>query len=330
MHFLSPLRRYIALPGILGFFLGICRTAVAQPTGQVDTVYVDRHYHLAGSPREARYYTLQLKTARLPHGTVRYYYLDGNLAAEAAHQKGVREGETTYFYPGGNTRGTGSYSQDQQVGQWQWWYANGKPKLVQHYPEAVKPYHPDPAPKYRTESFWDSTGTPVLTNGTGAYVGYYDNGRPEEKGQFQNGYRQGQWTGYHENGQLYYEEEWRAGELVSGKSYSEDGAQSYSYRQPAEMPTYLGGLPGLTRYLSRTMKYPAAARKARIQGEVIVGFTVDRQGTVTDAKVLKPLFPDCDEEALRVVRGMEKWQPGKFRGQPLLVSYALPMRFVMQ
>lgn len=144
------------------------------------------------------------------------------------------------------------------------------------------------------------------------------------------GYRQGTWTGYHDNGQLYYEEEWKAGELVSGKSYSEDGTRSYTYRQPAQMPAYRGGLPGLTRYLSRTLRYPATARKARIRGEVIIGFTVDEQGDAVDAKVLKPLFPDCDEEALRTVRGMEKWEPGRFRGQPVRVNHSLPIRFVVQ
>ncbi len=330
MRFFSPLRRYMALPGILGFFLGVCLPAAAQPTGQVDTVYLDRHYHLARGPREARYYHLQLKEPGLVRGTVRYYYLDGILAAEVAYRKGVKEGETTYFYPNGNTRGTGSYSQDQQVGKWAWWYANGKPKLVQHYPEEVKPFQPDLAPRYQTESFWDSTGTPVFADGTGAYAGYHDNGRPEEKGQFVDGYRQGLWRGYHENGALYYEEEWKAGELVSGKSYSEDGTQSYTYRQPAEMPSHRGGLPGLARYLSRTMKYPASARKAGVQGEVVIGFVVDEQGTVTDAKVLEPLGGGCHEEAFRVVQGMEKWQPGRFRGQPLRVNYALPIRFVMQ
>ena len=264
------------------------------------------------------------------HGMIWYYYLDGSLAAEATYKKGVQEGEMTYLYPDGNTRGSGSYSQDQQVGPWQWWYANGKPKLVEQYPEQVKPYQPDPAPRYRTESFWDSTGTQVFANGTGAYVGYHDNGRPEEKGQFLDGYRQGQWTGYHENGQLYYEEEWKAGELVSGKSYSEDGTKSYTYRQPAEMPAYPDGLPGLTRYLSRTLRYPATARRVRMQGEVVIGFTVDEQGAVADAKVLKPLFPDCDEEALRVVRSMERWQPGRVKGRPVPVDYSLPLRFVMQ
>ncbi len=152
----------------------------------------------------------------------------------------------------------------------------------------------------------------------------------EEKGQFLDGYRHGQWTGYHENGQLYYEEEWRAGELVSGKRYSEDGAQSYTYRYAAEMPSHRGGLPGLARYLSRTMKYPVSARKAGVQSEVVIGFVVDEQGNVGNAKVLKPLGGGCDEEALRVVQGMEEWQPGQVKGQPVRVVYALPIRFVMQ
>jgi antitoxin component YwqK of YwqJK toxin-antitoxin module len=150
----------------------------------------------------------------------------------------------TYFYPNGNTRGAGNYDQNQQVGQWQWWYANGKPRLVQEYPEAVKPYEPDLAPRYRAKSFWDFTGTLVFSNGTGAYEGYHDNGRPEEKGQFLNGYQQGKWTGYHENGALYYEEEWEDGKLVSGKSYSEDGTQSYTYDHPAKCRPTGAACPG--------------------------------------------------------------------------------------
>ncbi len=320
----------IALLGAAGLFLAACFPALPQPTVPLDTVYLDRDYLQARNPREAKYYLLQLKDARLPHGIVRYYSLDGALAAEATYQKGVREGETTYFYPNGDTRGTGSYHQDQQVGKWQWWYANGKPKLVQEYPEAVKPYHPDPAPRYRAESLWDSTGTLVFSNGTGAYVSYHDNGRPESKGQFLDGYQHGTWTGYHDNGKLYYEEEWKAGELVSGKSYSEDGAQSYTYRRAAEMPAHPGGIPGLARYLSRTLRYPATARKERIGGEVVIGFTVDEQGSLADAKVLKPVGGGCDEEALRVVRGMEKWEPGRVKGRPVRVAYSLPIRFVMQ
>jgi TonB family protein len=329
MRFFS-LCRPLVLVGIAGLFLAAYLPAAAQPADQVDTVYLDKHYHRARNSGEARYYLLELKDARLPHGIIRYYYLDGGLAAEITYKKGVQEGETTYFYPNGNIRGTGSYRQDQQVGQWQWWYANGKLKLVQQYPEEVKPYQPDPAPRYQTESFRDSTGTLVFSDGTGAYVSYHDNGRLEEKGQFVDGYRHGPWTGYHEDGQLYYEEEWKAGELVAGKSYSEDGTQSYTYRQAAEMPAHRGGLPGLARYLSRTLRYPATARKARIQGEVVIGFTVDEQGAVVDAKVLKSLGGGCDEEALRVMRGMEKWEPGRVKGRPVMVAYILPLRFVMQ
>jgi hypothetical protein len=81
----------IARLGVAGLLLAACLPAAAQPTDQVDTVYLDRHYHLVKNSREARYYLLRLKDARLPHGIIRYYYLDGALAAEATYQKGRRE-----------------------------------------------------------------------------------------------------------------------------------------------------------------------------------------------------------------------------------------------
>ncbi len=294
----------------------------------VDTVFVDKSYHTVENRKEAKYFRMQARGKELLHGIVRFYYLDGVLAAESQYVKGSKEGSFTSFYPNGATRAEGNMRNSQEVGKWQWWYANGKPMQVQYYPEEVPRIITGPR-TYRMESFWDSTGRQMVTSGTGAYYFCYDNGKLEHKGQFLNGAPHGKWLGYHENGKPYYEEEWKEGELVSGKSYSEEG-RTYTYEQIREMPTYQGGHQGLYKYLGHTIRYPDQARKNRIMGEVRISFTIAKDGSVTDARVIQSVGSGCDEEALRVVEGMKGWNPGKNRGQSIAVNYILPLRFTLQ
>ena len=94
-----------------------------------------------------------------------------------------------------------------------------------------------------------------------------------------------------------------------------------------EMPEYPGGMSELMKYLSTNMRYPKEAQSKGIQGRVIVQFVVEKDGSITDAKVMKPVDPQLDAEALRVVNAMPKWTPGKQRGKAVRVRYTLPVMF---
>lgn len=96
------------------------------------------------------------------------------------------------------------------------------------------------------------------------------------------------------------------------------------------MPEFPGGIEKLYAYLQANMKYPQMARESGIQGTVYVTFVVEKDGSVTDIKVLRGIGGGCDEEAIRVVRSMPKWNPGKQRGKPVRVQYNLPVRFILQ
>lgn len=97
-----------------------------------------------------------------------------------------------------------------------------------------------------------------------------------------------------------------------------------------EMPSFPGGDAALMKYLSNNIKYPAIAKDAGIQGTVFVTFVVDEKGDVKDVKVLRSLGGGTDEEAVRVVKGMPKWSPGKQRGKAVKVQYNLPIRFTLR
>ena len=97
-----------------------------------------------------------------------------------------------------------------------------------------------------------------------------------------------------------------------------------------EMPEFKGGEKAMLNYIGKKINYPSAAQRENIQGLVVVTFVVAPNGEIRDAEVLKGLGYGTDEEALRVVRGMPNWKPGKQNGRPVAVRYTLPIRFSMR
>jgi protein TonB len=90
------------------------------------------------------------------------------------------------------------------------------------------------------------------------------------------------------------------------------------------------GQAGLFQYLSNTIQYPVVAEENGVQGRVIVTFVVERDGSITDVKVVKSVDPSLDREAVRVVRSMPKWTPGKQKGDAVRVKYTMPVTFRLQ
>ena len=94
-----------------------------------------------------------------------------------------------------------------------------------------------------------------------------------------------------------------------------------------QMPIFPGGDAAMMKYLSENVKYPALAIKAQEQGRVVVSFTVEKDGAISDVKVARSVTPSLDAEAVRVVKAMPKWTPGKQDGQLVRVRYNVPVSF---
>ena len=97
-----------------------------------------------------------------------------------------------------------------------------------------------------------------------------------------------------------------------------------------EMPSFPGGQGALMSFLSSNIKYPVVAQENGVQGRVIVGFVVERDGSITDVKVMRSVDPSLDREAQRVVRAMPRWKPGKQNGSAVRVKYTVPVVFRLQ
>jgi len=91
-----------------------------------------------------------------------------------------------------------------------------------------------------------------------------------------------------------------------------------------QQPSFNGNL---NQYLSDNIKYPVVAQENGVQGRVIVQFVVERDGSITDVKVVRSVDPSLDKEAVRVVKSMPRWSPGKQNGQAVRVRFTLPVLF---
>ena len=97
-----------------------------------------------------------------------------------------------------------------------------------------------------------------------------------------------------------------------------------------QMPMYPGGDAALMGYLRDNIHYPTVAAENGVQGRVVVGFVVERDGSITDVKILRGVDPSLDREAMRVVKNMPRWNPGKQNGSAVRVKYQVPVSFRLQ
>lgn len=107
-----------------------------------------------------------------------------------------------------------------------------------------------------------------------------------------------------------------------------DGEEEPVYIVVDQMPEFPGGRQALFDFISTNVVYPTVARENGIEGKAIVQFVVEKDGSITHIQVVRTAGdPSLDKEAIRVVRAMPKWMPGKHRGELLRVKYTVPFNF---
>ena len=118
------------------------------------------------------------------------------------------------------------------------------------------------------------------------------------------------------------------GTTVFAQDANEDTDKAYEVVD--EMPSFTGGQGALMQFLANNVKYPTVAFENGVQGRVLVGFIVERDGSLSNVKVERSVDPALDKEAVRVVKAMPKWQPGKKNGSAVRVKFTVPITFRMQ
>ena len=119
-------------------------------------------------------------------------------------------------------------------------------------------------------------------------------------------------------------------EIATPEPPKQEAEQNKVFDVVEQQPQFPGGMGALNQWLGSNIKYPAMAAENGIEGRVIVQFVVERDGSITDVKVVRGVDPSLDKEASRVVRAMPRWIPGKQNGSAVRVKYNVPVAFRLQ
>lgn len=115
--------------------------------------------------------------------------------------------------------------------------------------------------------------------------------------------------------------------LSAQTSGETDNEPVYNMAMVQQQPKFQGGASEMYKWLGNNIKYPEEAKKEDVCGKVIVDFVITKTGAIDKVRVARGLHPALDQEALRVIKSMPAWTPGKQNGQPVNVSYTLPITF---
>jgi len=163
----------------------------------------------------------------------------------------------------------------------------------------------------------------------GRYQEWYISGEKKVLSNYSNDKLNGNFQVFYMNGNIKRSEKWNNGEWISGECFDEEGNKT-DYCSYQELATFIGGLPELYKYIGETLKYPVTAQMAGIQGRVYIHFLINKDGSITDVKVVKSINKDIDAEAVRIVREMPKWKPGRFEGKLVINEFTLPINFKLE
>lgn len=158
---------------------------------------------------------------------------------------------------------------------------------------------------------------------------YHENGKLWLDYQYKKNYLDGKIMSYYENGNTLRIDYYKAGKFVHGNCYTAEGKDTIHFDREIR-PEYPGGAQALYQFLGANVYYPAEARNKGIKGEVVLQFIVDRNGDVTDIEVIRSPHQLLSDEAIRVVKLLDKWQPAQQEGYKVKVRYTLPMKFKLE
>ncbi len=237
------------------------------------------------------------------------------------------EGSRLQFYNSGLKKSVSNYKDGTLVDDEIKFYPNGKPYLIiKHTLGSATEDSFDE--NYPIIANYDSTGVALVTDGNGSYR-IYDNQFKylEETGIVKNGKKQGLVTGSDNKGKWHFQEQYENGELISGTMTDDTGFVTHYVKSRNSMPHYKGDLKAFYQYLGNKINYPDAEKNSLVQGIVVIGFVVEKNGKLSELKVLHPVSPGIDAEALRVMKNSPLWIPGTRFGRVVRVQYQIPINF---
>lgn len=240
------------------------------------------------------------------------------------------QGQCMTFYPDGKKKEISYYKNNVPVGSQYTYFPNGKLYTELKYDELTPYEYAESVDRFTYVDEFDSLGTVLMKDGDGIHREYDEKYKKVlGEGAVKDGKPDGQWKGSDLGMHLRYEEIYEKGQLVSGISISdkEDTVRYSNARMVA--PRYKGGAKAFANYLGNNIVYPDYEKQNNIQGKVLLSFVVDRNGKVTEIKILHSVDAGIDDEAVRVLKQSNAWLPATSYGRFVRVRYTIPISFTL-
>jgi antitoxin component YwqK of YwqJK toxin-antitoxin module len=278
-----------------------------EPPMQMTKVWYDHNWEeIPGPP--ASYYRIGYRDSLGRwQGAVRDYYISGAIQMKGTYKDDKRDGVFLYYSDHNTYTSAGRYRNNRSVGKWETYHTNGR--------LASEVYYTD---RYFLKNLWDSTGHQWVKDGEGKEIQRYANGVVAAEGEYKDGYKEGYWYGRHENGEMYYEENYHQGRLIHGRSRSLKG-ESVVYDASSEYPLPEGGYKKLNNYL----REEASRVSTTLRGTVRLSFRVTTDKVLADIEVESSLSPELDEKAKEILRNGPAWIPAREHGQKAVEGYSV-------
>ena len=229
----------------------------------------------------------------------------------------AKEGEIITYYENGNKKEINHYSNKRLVGKEEEWYENGNKKSeIEYTPEEKESQN-----KIKILNYWNTDNSQTVIDGNGDYE---ENSKDfYSKGKLKNGYKEGIWEGKDLKENFSFTEIYQDNKFISGIS-TDNNNQKYPYKILNLKPVPKNGIHDFYKYIAKNLKSPNIQN---LNGEVRATFWIDKDGSITDIKILKDIGYGTGEEVIRLLQSMEKWIPGIKRGIPLKMQFSLPISF---
>ncbi|CAM3640379.1 energy transducer TonB [Sphingobacterium prati] len=258
------------------------------------------------------------------------YYLNGNLKRHgwtkiADPRKLHLEGIVETYYENGNLATSAGYNDNKLSDTLKRYHKNG------HLKETRLFFRSERSPNEflfvdrnsRLIYYADSTGRVQISDGNGTFE--FKNKEGSEKGQYMNGVREGRWEGTFRSSKNRFEEWYENGVLSKGIT-TDSAGNLHPYTQREVQPEYPGGIQKLMMFVAQNYKYPKEALQARVSGQLLIDFVIEKTGIPNEFEVINDLGYGTAANGIEVLQKAKKWTPGYQFGLPVRVKYSLPIR----
>jgi antitoxin component YwqK of YwqJK toxin-antitoxin module len=278
-----------------------------KPPMEMTRVWYDHNWEEIPGPPASYYRTGFRDSLGRWQGAVRDYYASGAIQMKGSYKDDKRDGVFLYYSNHNTYTSAGRYKNNRSIGKWETYYNNGR--------LASEVYYTD---RYFLKNLWDSSGHQWVKDGEGREIKRYSNGVVAAEGEYKDGYKEGYWYGRHENGEMYFEENYHLGRLINGRSRSMKGERAV-YDASSEYPLPEGGYKKLSTYFQQE----TSKINSTLKGTVRLSFRVTTDKVLADIEVENSLSPELDEKAKEILRNGPAWIPAREHGQKAIEGYSM-------